>query len=246
MSLITSRYFSTAMGVLTTLLTLANVEVLAQDISSRAEGKAYYDCTQDITWTTDADLARTMGYDEDGRMNWPKGLQFIDHVNSVNYLGDSNWRLPKGVDVGKPGKQFTYCGITNPGDGGYWTIDSELPFMFYKILGAKPKVMGCDAVKPGKPGDMRPWEEVGTKAVDTAPFTGIQDYGAAPVPHVGYWTGDHVVGAKEDLVWQFHFNYGSQHPDGKMQPDVVWPVLDGDPLLKPGDLTCDAPLAVNN
>jgi hypothetical protein len=234
------------LAALTALLIFTNNGVLAQDIHLRAEGQAYYDCAQDITWTTDADLARTMGYDEDGRMNWPRALRFIDHVNTVNYLGETRWRLPQGVDVGNPGKQFTYCGITNPGDGGYWTIDSELPFMFYKILGAKPKVMGCDAVKPARPGDMRPWEEVGTKAVDTAPFTGIHDYGDAPVPHVGYWTGDHVVGSKEDLVWQFHFNYGSQHPDGMMQPDVAWPVLDGDPLLKSGDLTCDDSLAVNH
>lgn len=61
--------------------------------------QAYYDVSRDITWLADADLARTSGYDTDGKMTWDEAVSWIDFLNNSNYLGVSAWKLPSAMNT---------------------------------------------------------------------------------------------------------------------------------------------------
>lgn len=61
-------------------------------LETRLGGLAVYDTDIDITWLTDADYAKTSGYDADGLMNWYDANTW---AASLNISGTSNWRLPE-------------------------------------------------------------------------------------------------------------------------------------------------------
>lgn len=61
---------------------------------SRVGGQAYYDDVLDITWLADANYAMTSGYDSDGLMTWDEAQSWIGTLNTANYLGVNDWRLP--------------------------------------------------------------------------------------------------------------------------------------------------------
>ena len=50
-------------------------------------------------WLKDANVARTLGYDSDGKMSWDEAVAFIDHLNSINHRGHNDWRLPLSAPV---------------------------------------------------------------------------------------------------------------------------------------------------
>jgi len=54
-------------------------------------GQAVYDTTQDITWLTDANYAKTSGYDADGLMSWSAANAW---ASSLTIGGVITWRLP--------------------------------------------------------------------------------------------------------------------------------------------------------
>jgi len=57
-------------------------------------GQAYYDDVLDMTWLTDANYAKTSGYDLFGHLTWADANAFIDSLNDANYLTFNDWRLP--------------------------------------------------------------------------------------------------------------------------------------------------------
>lgn len=89
---------------------------------SRLGGTAYYDTELDITWLTDANYARTSGYDSDGLMTWDDSLAWAEQL----IVGEhDNWRLPsyrRSAD-----NTIAPC-------IGYDCADSEMTFMYYVNL----------------------------------------------------------------------------------------------------------------
>jgi hypothetical protein len=50
-----------------------------------------YDTLQDLTWTQDPMLARTSGFDTDGRMTYATAVTWVE---ALSFAGLSDWRLP--------------------------------------------------------------------------------------------------------------------------------------------------------
>ncbi|MGC2049525.1 MAG: DUF1566 domain-containing protein, partial [Gallionella sp.] len=78
-------------------------------------GQVVNDTDLNITWLADANYAKTSGYDFDGLMSWAGAQSWITSLNTANYLGFNDWRLPTVTDTGTPGCNFAYSGT----DCGY-------------------------------------------------------------------------------------------------------------------------------
>lgn len=125
---------------------------------SRLGGQTVYDTVLDITWLADANLAATNKFGlttevfldthpadtsgvkglitASGNMNWPGTLFWIDAMNTANYLGFNDWRLPITT------QPDSSCGLQSGGDGfGYGCIGSEMGHLF--------NVDGITAAAPG-------------------------------------------------------------------------------------------------
>ena len=63
-------------------------------------GGMIYDTDLSITWLQDANLAKTSGYDADGRMSWVAANQW---AANLIYGGYADWRLASATDTGAPG-----------------------------------------------------------------------------------------------------------------------------------------------
>ena len=58
-------------------------------------GGLIYDDYLDLTWLSDANYAKTSGYDDDGAMSWQASMDWAD---SLTYAGFDGWRLPIAVN----------------------------------------------------------------------------------------------------------------------------------------------------
>jgi hypothetical protein len=81
-----------------------------------------------IEWIADANLAMTntfgvSGIDANGIMNWDTANSWIDGMNTANYLGHSDWRLPTALNPDG----------TGPESG--WGDESEMSHLFYGEFG---------------------------------------------------------------------------------------------------------------
>jgi hypothetical protein len=109
-------------------------------------GEVVYDTDRDITWISNANLATTnsfgLAYDSnlgahpsdintnnytglinsDGRMNWSGAMFWIDGMNSENYLGHNDWRLPTAL-------------LPDGSECGGFCTESELGHLFYHEWG---------------------------------------------------------------------------------------------------------------
>jgi len=99
-------------------------------MESRLGGQAVYDTDRNITWLADANLAASNtfgvgGIREDGVMNWATANSWIGAMNTANYLGYHDWRLP---DTPQPDAT---CGSQG---SGYGCTGSELGHLFYEAL----------------------------------------------------------------------------------------------------------------
>jgi hypothetical protein len=104
---------------------------------SRLGGQAYYDTVLGITWLADANLAASttfglarspdefpdVGIGSTGRMNWPPANTWIAAMNTAEYLGFDDWRLPSALNQDSTGPCLGFCN------------GSELGYMFYENLG---------------------------------------------------------------------------------------------------------------
>jgi len=181
---------------------------------SRAGGQAYYDDVLNITWVADANLAASntfgvAGINFDGLMTWDEANEWIAAMNSANYLGVSNWRLPNIIDTGTSGCNFAYTGT----DCGY-NVDlatSEMAHLFYSTLGntgnydTSASLTGC----AGSPNYC---------LTNTGPFANLKPY--------YYWSGTTYVSPSS--AWDFSFGYGYQYYGSKSFDLYAWAVRDGD------------------
>lgn len=52
-----------------------------------------YDSSRNFTWLQDSNLAKSSGFDEDGRMNWNEAMTW---ASNLTFAGYTDWRLPAG------------------------------------------------------------------------------------------------------------------------------------------------------
>jgi len=135
--------------------------------------QAYYDTELGITWLTDANYAKTSGYDADGLLSYTDAVAFIDSVNSTGLLGSSVWRLPN-ADRDGPGNgrvvdcttewteeecknnEALYLQIYNTGYGAVFLTDvPDNPIIGEQFM--------WTSTLTNEPGDQRAWFwELGT------------------------------------------------------------------------------------
>lgn len=86
-------------------------------LEMRLGGLAVYDTDLNITWLSDANYAKTSGYNADGRMEWWQAKAWAENLNVG---GVSGWRLPTTDTSCMP---LIYC------------TASEMGHLFYNELG---------------------------------------------------------------------------------------------------------------
>ena len=182
-----------------------------------------FDSTLNVTWQQNANLGSTNTFglpvqsngtytiSADGSMNWPGALMWIDAMNAANYLGYSDWRLPK-IDstFGFNLNCTSYDGST---DCGYNVTNTrnELAYLFYGSLGnlGQFDTQG----NPNPP-----------HTLNAGPFTNLQQ--------ARYWTGTQlppVFGPNQ--AFTFAIGSGLKEWDSKNSPfytTFAWAVRDGD------------------
>ncbi|MBL8472507.1 MAG: DUF1566 domain-containing protein [Rhodocyclaceae bacterium] len=216
-----------------------------------------YDDVLNVTWLQNANLAATdtfglpynanLGnhpadgagpqYTErigtNGAMTWGAALHWIDAMNSANYLGYSNWRLPAVIDTGTVG-----CNFSNGGtDCGYnvqtyssGTAYSELAYMYAVNLGLTSHYNPDGSLRSD-------WGIFGngtSNGVSGWPY-GQNDVGLITnLQGLDYWTGtenlapNNVVSGAFIGVYSFQTNDGYQSNSAKWNAFYAWALRDGD------------------
>lgn len=210
------------------MLTLCLATVTAQAaLLSRSGGQAYYDDVLDITWLADANLAASNSFGVThicpdhswcpgvGAMSWNTAQAWIGAMNTANYLGTNDWRLPTVTDTGGSGcSDYGYTGT----DCG-WNVDlstGEMAHMYYSTLGNMPSrntgggLTGC-----GITGSIY-------CLTNTGPFSNLQRY--------AYWSGTIDADYPNSSAWDFGFDGGYQNTNNRSMGLYAWAVTDGDPF----------------
>ena len=92
-------------------------------------GLAFYDDAADLTWLADANAAKTLNYDQDGKMTTVDAATWLA---GLNVSGVTGWRLAVTL------RPDSGCnGIGGGTDTGYGCSGSELGNMFYNVLGGQ-------------------------------------------------------------------------------------------------------------
>jgi hypothetical protein len=100
---------------------------------SRSGGQAYYDTDLGITWLTDAAFAATNPFgvpDAGERTTWVKAQEWLAALNSANYLGVANWRLPSTLQP-DPACTDQVLFVTGTQSSGQNCTGSEMGHLFY-------------------------------------------------------------------------------------------------------------------
>jgi hypothetical protein len=95
----------------------------------RLEGRALYDTDTNLTWLSDANYAKTSGFDADGRLNWAEANAWVDNLDIGGF---TDWRLPTSL---QPDPHCDYQSYV--GSYGYHCIGSELGNLFSNVLGGQ-------------------------------------------------------------------------------------------------------------
>jgi len=155
-----------------------------------------YDSDLDITWHQNPRIG--------GQMTWDQANAYIDNLNSIEYLGYDDWRLPHTLPVSPPDYNltFSYDGST---DHGYniTSPNSEMAYMYYLNLGNIGEY-DTDAKKQDNYG-----------AQNSGPFEDIY--------FNDYWSGTD----RGSRAYEFLFHTGCQRTEPKYSTRHIWPVRDG-------------------
>jgi len=95
----------------------------------RLGGQAVYDTDFDITWLADATFG-VSGINDGGHMSWTTANEWIAAMNTANYLGYSDWRLPT-----TPQPDPSCNSQVGRDSYGYYCTGSEMGHLFYGELG---------------------------------------------------------------------------------------------------------------
>jgi hypothetical protein len=155
-----------------------------------------------LMWLKDANTAKTSGYDADGLMTWDQANTWIGTLNSSNYLGYNDWRLPDTNPV--DGSSFDYnwdhdyygstdrgYNISAPGSAYPGSTGSDMAYMFYTELG-----------NLGYYDTSGNWPQAGWGLTNSGPFDNIQSY--------FYWSDSYYT-PDSGVAWFFHFDLGVQN-----------------------------------
>lgn len=188
-------------------------------------GGLIYDDVLGITWLQNANLAATetfgvSGIDSNGRMSWYTANEWIDAMNSSNYLGYSDWRLPDSHNQDGSGP-----------DDGYNVTGSEMGYMFYENLGN----LGYYDTDGNYVGDGN-WGLNNTSfnsGGPSGPEVSFQN-----LYPVAYWSCTESDSFPED-AWHFFFEIGTQDTDNKGIDNFyyVWAVRPGESAPVPEPAT---------
>ena len=196
----------------------------ARDLDGSASNgpEAFYDSVLNLTWLRAGSTA------ED---TWANGKAWAEQER----YGTNGWRLPKVLDTGTEGCDFSFaggtdCGMnlqTKTGDPTKYeagqVVYSEMAHLFYVTLGNKAR---CNpATSTTNTCDPQPdWG-----LTNTGEFLGLQSS--------EYWS-DTEFAPDTSYVWLFSNFDGSQGPgSGKGSPEFAMAVLDGDVLAVPEPAT---------
>ena len=191
-----------------------------------------FDSELNVTWIQNANLGATEhfgvqshttnsdGIYLDGRMNWVTALSWIDGMNTSNYRGYNDWRLPK---IPLPNAANLNCATYDgSSDCGYNIANknNEIAFLFYGSLG---NISNFDSK-----GNYR-----NRPAVSTGPFFNTDQR--------RYWLGTPlppVFGPHQ--AFTFAFDSGLKEWDDKFDPyyaTFAWALRNGDVSPVPEPLT---------
>ena len=196
---------------------------------SRLGGQAYYDTALNITWLTNANLAASetfgvSGIQVDGGMSWFTAHDWLNAMNSNNYLGANNWRMPTFEPINGIAINYDY---TNDGTSDYGnnigapdtlyegSTANEMAYMYYTNLNGVNlyDIYGTQNTTWGLP--------------DTEPFANLITDGN----HINgqYWTGVTFGEVSLESAFDFYFDHGGQGGTQKLSTwNFVWAVSDGD------------------
>ena len=127
----------------------------------------------------------TTDFSNVGETSWWGAQAFVHYLNTVNYAGSNEWRLPTVTDIGNDGCNWslggTDCGYNSATNGT--ASGDEFAELYYKELGLPP-FGGVHSSGYG----------IGS------PFSQVQSF---------YWTGTEVVNSG-DGAFEFFATYGYQ------------------------------------
>ena len=159
---------------------------------SALSGQVVNDTDLNITWLANGNLAATEtfgvnGIAMDGTMTWQTAQLWIVAMNTANYLGYNDWRLPTTTDTCTPGCNFSFSG----NDWGYNNPNtSEMSHLYHTELGNKG-FYDTSGVGP----------LAGWGLVNTGPFSNLQ-------PGL-YWSGTEYA-SDTGFAWDYGFDFGYQ------------------------------------
>ncbi len=145
-------------GLLTALMLVFGLTVSAHALLIDMGDGTVYDDDLNIYWLKDANLAATetfglpvvsygWGLRSSGQVSAKSVADaWIAAMNSANYLGYSDWRLPTVTDTGPPGCDSNDC--------GYNVTTGEMAYLYYTELG----------------------NSAGGPLINTGPFINLQSY----------------------------------------------------------------------
>lgn len=178
---------------------------------SRAGGQAYYDDVLNITWLADANLAASNSFgvagicpilgvycERPGGMDWATANEWIAAMNTANYLGENNWRLPHSST-----------------DWGFNFVTSEMGSLYYSTLGNAGAESSSGSQNSCGVNSAPYW-----CLTNTGPFSNLSGD--------GYWSGEeNVAYSSTAWSFDFGGGLQSaEHKSVNIQH--AWAVLDGD------------------
>ena len=195
-----------AAAVLLTAATGANATLV-----SALGGQVVNDTDLNVTWLSNANLAATNSFGlarnvdlgtipgvntfggsyiyNDGKMTWGGAMKWVAAMNTANYLGYHDWRLPTTTDTGTPGCNYSYNGT----DCGYNSTGSEMSHLYYNELGNKAFYNTAGVQQSGG-------------LANTGTFSNFQTY--------DYWSGTEYA-PNTFHAWYFITSTGNQNVRNK-------------------------------
>lgn len=178
-----------------------------RDLDGNGSADAFYDIALGITWLRDANVPIPGEVRPGTKVLASEALAWADQLVLGGY---DDWRLPKLVDTGMPGCDFSATGGTDCGwnvrtkEGN--TVYSEMAYLWYTELG--------NTAHPCVDGRLEP-----CPAQNTGPFVNLQND--------EYWFGT-FHGVNPDIYWVFWMGSGYQVYCVRSCVAYTWAVHPGD------------------
>lgn len=184
-------------------------------LESALGGQVVNDTDLNLTWLANANLAATETFGVggiilnmvsnqrwmNGWMKWNTAQSWIGAMNTANYLGYNDWRLPTTL------QPDASCSSQYQGSSGYNCTGSEMGHLFYNELGG----VAGSSIRT-------------THNADFALFNNVQtsnNYGGS-----FYWSGTEFAPATSN-EWYFNMYQGNQSTYGKSSYMYAWAVRPG-------------------